>query len=103
MGVNDVEKNIMVMKVFKLDVYCELVEQVYGQCINGKQLLVNMVINNVQFQVFVEGVICGVKVVKVYLVGDDIYVIELQLDMQQVYNIYLFIVCLQWVKNVCYY
>ncbi len=103
MGVNDAEKNIMAMKASKLDAYRELAEQVYGQRINGKQSLANMVINNAQLQASVEGVIRGAKVVKAYPVGDDTYATELQLDMQQVYNIYLSTARPQRVKNVRYY
>ena len=103
MGVNDAEKNIMAMKASKLDAYRELAEQVYGQRINGKQSLANMVINNAQLLASVEGVIRGAKVVKAYPVGDDTYATELQLDMQQVYNIYLSTARPQRVKNVRYY
>ncbi|TPV62287.1 flagellar biosynthesis protein FlgP [Aestuariibacter sp. GS-14] len=103
MGANDSEKNIMAMKASKLDAYRELAEQVYGQRINGKQSLANMVINNAQLQASVEGVIRGAKVVKAYPVGEDTYATELQLDMQQVYNIYLSTARPQRVKNVRYY
>lgn len=102
-GGNDSEKNIMAMKASKLDAYRELAEQVYGQRINGKQSLANMVINNAQLQASVEGVIRGAKVVKAYPVGNDTYATELQLDMQQVYNIYLSTARPQRVKNVRYY
>lgn len=40
-----------------------------------------LVIDSEILWVFVEGVIRGVEVVKVYLVGEDIYVIEFVLDM----------------------
>lgn len=97
------EKNIMAMKASKLDAYRELAEQVYGQRINGKQSLANMVLNNAELQASVEGVIRGAKVIKAYPVGEDTYATELELDMEQVYNIYLSTARPQRVKNVRYY
>ena len=102
-GGSDSEKNIMAMKASKLDAYRELAEQVYGQRINGQQSLANMVINNAQLQASVEGVIRGAKVVKAYPVGEDTYATELELDMEQVYNIYLSTARPQRLKNVRYY
>ena len=102
-GNTDSEKNIMAMKASKLDAYRELAEQVYGQRINGKQSLANMVLNNAELQASVEGVIRGAKVVKAYPVGEDTYATELELDMEQVYNIYLSTARPQRVKNVRYY
>ena len=93
----------MAMKASKLDAYRELAEQVYGQRINGQQSLANMVINNAQLQASVEGVIRGAKVVKAYPVGEDTYATELELDMEQVYNIYLSTARPQRLKNVRYY
>lgn len=102
-GNTDSEKNIMAMKASKLDAYRELAEQVYGQRINGQQSLANMVLNNAELQASVEGVIRGAKVVKAYPVGEDTYATELELDMEQVYNIYLSTARPQRVKNVRYY
>ena len=102
-GGSDSEKNIMAMKASKLDAYRELAEQVYGQRINGQQSLANMVIKNAQLQASVEGVIRGAKVVKAYPVGEDTYATELDLDMQQVYNIYVSTARPQRLKTVRYY
>ena len=102
-GGSDSEKNIMAMKASKLDAYRELAEQVYGQRINGQQSLANMVINNAQLQASVEGVIRGARVVIAYPVGEDTYATELELDMEQVYNIYLSTARPQRLKNVRYY
>lgn len=102
-GGSDSEKNIMAMKASKLDAYRELAEQVYGQRINGKQSLANMVVNNAELQASVEGVIRGARVVKAYPVGSDTYATELELDMQQVYNIYVSTARPQRLKTVKYY
>ena len=102
-GGSEAEKNIMAMKASKLDAYRELAEQVYGQQLNGQQSLANMVINNAQLQASVEGVIRGAKVIKAYPVGEDTYATELELDMQQVYNIYVSTARPQRLKTVKYY
>lgn len=102
-GASQSEKNIMAMKASKLDAYRELAEQVYGQRIQGNQSLANMVINNAQLQASVEGVIRGAKVVKAYPVGEDTYATELELDMKDVYNIYLSTARPQRIKDVRYY
>ena len=103
LGGSDTEKNILAMKASKLDAYRELAEQVYGQRIHGKQSLANMVINNAELQASVEGVIRGARVVKAYPVGNDTYATELELDMQQVYNIYVSTARPQRLKTVKYY
>ena len=82
-------KLIMAMKASKLDAYRELTEQVYGQKIEGNQSLSHLVIDSETLRASVEGVIRGAEVVKAYPVGEDTYVTELALDMQQVYDIYL--------------
>ncbi|OFI35325.1 flagellar biosynthesis protein FlgP [Alteromonas lipolytica] len=102
-GNSDSEKALMAMKASKLDAYRELAEQVYGQQINGQQSVANMVMNNAQLQASVEGVIRGARVVKTYPVGEDTYATELELDMEQVYNIYLATARPQRLKTVKYY
>ena len=103
MGGNSNEKTLMAMKASKLDAYKELAEQVYGQKIDGKDTLANMIVNNSQLESSVQGVIRGAKVVKAYPVGEDTYATELELDMQRVYEIYLSTAKPRRVKQVRYY
>ena len=96
-------KLIMAMKASKLDAYRELTEQVYGQKIEGSQSVSGLVVDSETLRASVEGVIRGAEVIKTYPVGDDTYVTELSLDMQQVYDIYLSTAKPRRVKNVKYY
>ena len=102
-GESDSMKLIMAMKASKLDAYRELTEQVYGQKIEGRQSVSGLVVDSETLRASVEGVIRGAEVIKTYPVGDDTYVTELSLDMQQVYDIYLSTAKPRRVKNVKYY
>ena len=102
-GESDSMKLIMAMKASKLDAYRELTEQVYGQKIEGNQSLSHLIIDSETLRASVEGVIRGAEVVKAYPVGEDTYVTELALDMQQVYDIYLSTAKPRRVKDVKYY
>ncbi len=102
-GESDSMKLIMAMKASKLDAYRELTEQVYGQKIEGSQSVSGLVVDSETLRASVEGVIRGAEVIKTYAVGDDTYVTELSLDMQQVYDIYLSTAKPRRVKDVKYY
>ncbi|APD93306.1 flagellar biosynthesis protein FlgP [Alteromonas mediterranea] len=102
-GEGDSMKLIMAMKASKLDAYRELTEQVYGQKIEGSQSVSHLVVESESLRASVEGVIRGAEVVKTYPVGEDTYVTELSLDMQQVYDIYLSTAKPRRVKDVKYY
>ncbi len=102
-GETDTQKMLMAMKASKLDAYRELAEQVYGQRIEGSQSLSNLVMQNEALKASVDGVIRGARVVKSYPVGEDTYATELELDMEQVYNIYLSTAKPQRIKNIQYY
>ncbi|MBR9783157.1 MAG: flagellar biosynthesis protein FlgP [Gammaproteobacteria bacterium] len=102
-GESDSMKLIMAMKASKLDAYRELTEQVYGQKIEGSQSVSHLVVESESLRASVEGVIRGAEVVKTYPVGEDTYVTELSLDMQQVYDIYLSTSKPRRVKDVKYY
>ncbi|MCZ8527901.1 LPP20 family lipoprotein [Alteromonas sp. PRIM-21] len=102
-GESDSMKLIMAMKASKLDAYRELTEQVYGQKIEGSQSVSRLVVDSETLRASVEGVIRGAEVVKTYPVGEDTYVTELSLDMQQVYDIYLSTAKPRRVKDVKYY
>ena len=101
-GESDSMKLIMAMKASKLDAYRELTEQVYGQKIEGSQSVSHLVVESESLRASVEGVIRGAEVVKTYPVGEDTYVTELSLDMQQVYDIYLSTAKPRRVKDVKY-
>ncbi|GEA05974.1 hypothetical protein KUL42_07350 [Alteromonas sp. KUL42] len=102
-GDSESVKLIMAMKASKLDAYRELAEQVYGQKLEGNQSLSSLVVESETLHASVEGIIRGAEVVKAYPVGDDTYVTELSLDMQQVYNLYLTTAKPRRVKDVKYY
>lgn len=102
-GESDSMKLIMAMKASKLDAYRELTEQVYGQKIEGSQSVSRLIVDSETLRSSVEGVIRGAEVLKTYPVGDDTYVTELSLDMQQVYDIYLSTAKPRRVKDVKYY
>lgn len=102
-GNNDSVRTLMAIKASKLDAYRELAEQVYGQRIEGRQSLSRMVLDNASLKASVEGVIRGARVVKTYPVGEDTYATELELDMKQVYDIYLTTAKPRRVKDVKYY
>ena len=102
-GESDSMKLIMAMKASKLDAYRELTEQVYGQKIEGSQSVSGLIVDSETLRASVEGVIRGAEVIKTYPVGDDTYVTELSLDMQQVYDIYLSTAKPRRVKDVKYY
>lgn len=102
-GIDRSSKRLMAIKASKLDAYRELAEQVYGQKVDGKQELSNLILTNNTLRSSVEGVIRGARVVKTYPVGDDTYATELELDMQVVYNIYLSTAQPRRIRKVSYY
>ena len=102
-GDSDSVRTLMAIKASKLDAYRELAEQVYGQRIEGSQSLSRMVLDDESLKASVEGVIRGARVVKTYPVGEDTYATELELDMKQVYDIYLTTAKPRRVKDVKYY
>ncbi len=102
-GNNKTAKTLMAIKASKLDAYRELAEQVYGQKIDGDQVLANLVIVDTQLQASVEGVIRGARVIKSYPVGENSYATELELDFSQVQDIYLSTAKPRKVKKVRYY
>ena len=102
-GADDSARMLMALKASKLDAYRELTEQVYGQKVDGRQTLANLVLTNTQLESSVEGVIRGARVVKSYPVGEDTYATEVELDFKRVYDIYLSTAKPKRVKEVRYY
>ena len=84
---NETQRMLMAIKASKIAAYVELAEQIYGQQVQGKVTMRDLLIEDQQLSASVQGVIRGAKVVKSYPVG-DVYTTELQLDFEDVYNIY---------------
>lgn len=97
-----IQRMLMAMSASKIAAYAELAEQVYGQSIDGKTTMSNLIVNNQQLRTSVQGVIRGAKVVKSYPVGDS-YSTELSLDFKDVYEIYNASSNRQEIKEISYY
>lgn len=96
------QRMLMAIKASKIAAYVELAEQVYGQQVNSKTTMSDMLIGNQQLAASVQGLIRGAKVVKSYPVGDT-YTTELQLDFKDVYEIYQASLHRKEIKDVKYY
>ncbi len=84
---HETQRMLMAIKASKIAAYAELAEQVYGQQVEGKVTMAELLVENDQLMASVQGIIRGAKVVKSYPVGDT-YTTELQLNFEDVYNIY---------------
>ncbi|MDP2715555.1 LPP20 family lipoprotein [Rheinheimera sp.] len=102
LGANTEHKMLQAMKASKLDAYRELTEIVYGQKIDASNQLQKMVLADEKLSASVKGVITGARVVKTYAV-DDVYITELELDFEQVYQLYQNTKPRQTIKSVRYY
>jgi len=96
------QRMLMAINASKLAAYAELAEQVYGQQIDGKTSMSNLLMNNQQLDASIRGIIRGAKVVKSYPVGDT-YTTELSLDFKDVYDIYNASSRSKKIKNIQYY
>ena len=96
------QQMLMAIKASKIAAYAELAEQVYGQQINGKTKVSNLLLENQSLAANVQGVIRGAKVIKSYPVGDT-YTTELSLDFKDVYELYLSTVNNKEIKDVDYF
>ncbi|UUO23168.1 flagellar biosynthesis protein FlgP [Colwellia sp. M166] len=96
------QRMLMAINASKIAAYAELAEQVYGQSIDGKTTMSNLLIDNQQLKATVQGIIRGAKVVKSYPVGDS-YTTELSLDFKDVYDIYSASSNRQEIKKISYY
>ncbi|MBU2869996.1 LPP20 family lipoprotein [Colwellia sp. E2M01] len=99
---HETQRMLMAIKASKVAAYAELAEQVYGQQIEGNVTMADLLIENQQLSSSVQGIIRGAKVVKSYPVG-DVYTTELQLNFEDVYNIYQVSQNKQKVKDVTYF
>jgi hypothetical protein len=102
-GNDDTTRMLMAIKASKLEAYRELAEQVYGQRVDGDQSLQSLIVTNTHLQSSVEGVIRGARVVKSYAVGENTYATELELNLEDVYDIYLSTARPKRIKDVSYY
>ncbi|PKG81100.1 flagellar biosynthesis protein FlgP [Colwellia sp. 75C3] len=84
---HETQRMLMAIKASKIAAYAELAEQVYGQQIAGKVTMADLLIEEQQLKASVQGIIRGAKVIKSYPIG-DVYTTELQLNFEDVYNIY---------------
>ncbi len=100
---NKTQKMLMAIEASKLAAYAELTEQVYGQQVDTKTTMSDLLIQNKQLTARVKGVIRGAKVVKSYPVGDDTYATELSLDLNDVYQIVQATNPKRVIKKVDYY
>ena len=96
------QRMLMAINASKIAAYAELAEQVYGQTIDGKTTMSNLIIDNQKLKASVQGIIRGAKVVKSYPVGDS-YTTELMLDFKDVYEIYNASSNRQEIKDISYY
>ena len=96
------QRMLMAINASKLAAYAELAEQVYGQRIDGKTSMSNLLLNDQQLNASINGVIRGAKIVKSYPVGDT-YTTELSLDFKDVYDLYAASTSRKSVKKVQYY
>ena len=87
-GATDGEKQLMAIKVSKLEAYRELAEQLYGQKLTATTTVKGAIAQNDGLKSQVNGLIRGAKVLKSYSVGDT-YATELELDMKRVYDLYI--------------
>jgi hypothetical protein len=96
------QRMLMAISASKIAAYAELAEQVYGQAIDGKTTMSNLIVDNQKLRTSVQGIIRGAKVVKSYPVGDT-YTTELSLDFRNVYEIYSASSNRQEIKEISYY
>lgn len=96
------ERMLRAIRASKLDAYRELAEQVYGQQLSSDSTIGDMLLRDDNLQASVSGVIRGARVVRSYPMGDT-YATELELDMRDVYRLYLINAKPRRIKDVQYY
>ena len=99
---HETQRMLMAIKASKIAAYAELAEQVYGQQVSGKVIMADLLIEDQQLTASVQGIIRGAKVIKSYPVG-DVYTTELQLNFEDVYNIYQVNKNRKEIKEVTYF
>lgn len=102
LGADDNAKALRAMKASKLEAYRELAEQVYGQRLQGKSTVADMVVIDDSLRSKVDGLIRGARIVRSYPVGDN-YATEMELDMERIYLITSSVNKPRVIKDVHYY
>jgi len=74
------QQRLMAIRASKLDAYRGLTEQVYGQQLDARTTVADMVIQSDSFRTRVEGVIYGARLESITPIGDDTYETTLTLD-----------------------
>ena len=74
------QQRLLAIRASKLDAYRSLTEQVYGQQLDARTTVADMVIQSDSFRSRVEGVIYGARLESITPVGDDTYETTLTLD-----------------------
>lgn len=99
---HETQRMLMAIQASKIAAYAELAEQVYGQQIQGKLTMADLLVDDHQLSSSVQGLIRGAKVVKSYPLGDT-YATELQLDFEDVYHLYQASQNRREIKDVTYF
>jgi hypothetical protein len=81
------QQRLMAIRASKLDAYRSLTEQVYGQQLDARTTVADMVIQSDTFRTRVEGIIYGARLESINPVGDDTYETTLVLDAKVVADI----------------
>ena len=76
---NPAQQRLLAIRASKLDAYRGLVEQVYGQYVDGSTTISDLVLSDDVYRAKVQGVIYGAQLVSVSPVGEDTYEVTLSL------------------------
>lgn len=102
-GASEQERVLQAMRASRLEAYRELVEQVQGVQLNGETKVQDMMLQSDSFRTQVSGLIRGAEVVRSYPVGDEYYATELELDFEQVHQLYVSTARPTRVQKIMYY
>ena len=102
MGDTPEQRMLMAMRASKIDAYRQLLEQVYGQEIENETTVRSWIGHSDEIRTRVSGIIRGAKVVKSYQVNDH-YVVEMEIDFKQVWQLYRQLNPERRLKNVQYF
>lgn len=101
-GATEEERVLQAMRASRLEAFRELAEQVQGVQISSQSRVEDMMLQDDQFRSQVNGVIRGAEVVRSYPVG-EYYATELNLDFEQVQNLYIATTRPSKVSRIFYY
>lgn len=78
------QQRLLAIRAARLDAYRGLVEQVYGQFLDGATTIADAVMRSDRVRARVEGIIHGAEVVSINPVGQDTYELTLSLERDAV-------------------